>query len=93
MKTDEMVDNKSQQEDATTEEKNNQEDPTAGGDFNKKKTRYEDEHTVPLAELKEKLETYFESGLTNPEANDRLEKFGPNSLTPPPNRSGSSSAR
>ena len=93
MKTDEIVDNKSQQEDATTEEKNNQEDPTAVGDFDKKKPSYEDEHTIPLAELKEKLETYFESGLTNPEANDRLEKFGPNSLTPPPNRSGSSSAR
>ena len=84
MKTDEMVDNKSQQEDATTEEKNKQEDPTAGGDFDKKKTSYEDEHTIPLAELKEKLETDFESGLTNPEAKDRLENFGPNSLTPPP---------
>ena len=83
MKSDEMVDKKSQQEDATTEENYKQEDPTAGGDFDRKKTCYEDEHTIPLAELKEKLETYFESGLTNPEANDRLEKFGPNSLTPP----------
>ena len=67
MTTDEMVDNKSQQEDATTEEKNKQEDPTAGGDFDKK-TSYEDEHTILLTELKEKLETDFKSGLTNPEA-------------------------
>ena len=84
MKSDEMVDKKSQQEDATTEENYKQEDPNAGGDFDKKETCYEDEHTIPLAELKEKLETDLESGLTNPKAKDRLEKFGPNSLTPPP---------
>ena len=41
MKTDKVVDNKSQQEVATTEEKNKQEDPTAGGDFDRKKTCYE----------------------------------------------------
>ena len=79
-----MVDKKSQQEDATTEENYKEEDPTAGGDFDRKKNCYEDEHTISLAELKEKLETDLESGLTNPKAKDRLEKIGPNSLTPPP---------
>ena len=78
MKTDEMFDNKSQQEDATTEEMINQEDPTAGGDFDKKKPSYEDEQTIPLTELKEKLELVGKVW---------------NQLTPPPNRSGSSSAR
>ena len=59
------------------------EDSSAGGDSDLKKTSYKDEHTITLEDLKERLETDFSSGLTESEALERLEKFGPNSLTPP----------
>eukprot|EP00092_Neocalanus_flemingeri_P107949 GFUD01138573.1.p1 GENE.GFUD01138573.1~~GFUD01138573.1.p1 ORF type:complete len:1018 (+),score=307.35 GFUD01138573.1:120-3173(+) len=57
--------------------------PAADGDSEQKKISYDDEHTISLEELKERLETDYEAGLTKSEAADRLENFGPNSLTPP----------
>jgi magnesium-transporting ATPase (P-type) len=47
------------------------------------KTTYTDEHTMPLDDLAKKLETDFNSGLTTEEAKSRLERDGPNALTPP----------
>ena len=56
----------------------------AGGDSDKKKSSYDDEHTISLEQLEEEiLKTDFNAGLTKSEAGERLEKFGPNSLTPP----------
>ena len=56
----------------------------AGGDSDKKKSSYDDEHTIPLEQLEEEiLKTDFNAGLTKSEAGERLEKFGPNFLTPP----------
>merc|ERR1719431_1958936 len=46
-------------------------------------TSYTDEHVIPLEELAVRLDTNFETGLTESEAKTRLEKDGPNSLTPP----------
>ena len=57
---------------------------TASGDSDvKKKSTYGEEHTVPLKQLEELLETDFKTGLTITEAKKRLDKFGPNCLTPP----------
>ena len=47
------------------------------------KTTYTDEHTMPLDDLAKKLETDFNSGLTTEAAKSRLERDGPNALTPP----------
>ena len=57
----------------------------AGGDLaaGKKKSTYDEEHTIALEKLEEKLETDYIAGLSKSEAEDRLEKFGPNCLTPP----------
>jgi len=57
---------------------------SASGDSSgHRKSTYNDEHTVSLETLRDRLKTDFETGLANTEAKDRLEKFGPNSLTPP----------
>ena len=44
---------------------------------------YKDEHTMPLEKLAEQLDTNLETGLVEAEAKMRLERDGPNSLTPP----------
>ena len=44
---------------------------------------YNDEHTMPLEMLAKQLDTNLESGLSEVEAKMRLERDGPNSLTPP----------
>ena len=44
---------------------------------------YTDEHTMPLDDLAMKLETDFNNGLTAEAAKSRLERDGPNALTPP----------
>ena len=44
---------------------------------------YKDEHTMPLGKLAEQLDTNFETGLVEAEAKMRLERDGPNALTPP----------
>ena len=46
---------------------------------------YNDEHTMPLEMLAKQLDvdTNLESGLAEVEAKMRLERDGPNSLTPP----------
>jgi hypothetical protein len=46
-------------------------------------TTYTDEHTMPLDDLAKKLETDFNSGLNTEAAKFRLERDGPNALTPP----------
>jgi len=54
------------------------------GDSNvTKKSSYDNEHTVPLKQLEETLETDFNTGLSSTEAKERLDKFGPNCLSPP----------
>jgi sodium/potassium-transporting ATPase subunit alpha len=47
------------------------------------KTTYTDEHAMSLDDLAKKLETDSNSGLTTEEAKSRLERDGPNALTPP----------
>ena len=42
-----------------------------------------DEHMMPLEKLAEQLETNVKVGLVESEAKLRLERDGPNSLTPP----------
>ena len=55
----------------------------SGGDLDVQKSAYEGEHTMDLEELKEKLQTNTDEGLTSSEAKARLARDGPNSLTPP----------
>ena len=47
------------------------------------RSTYNDEHTMPLEMLAKQLDTNLESGLSEAEAKMRLERDGPNSLTPP----------
>ena len=44
---------------------------------------YKEEHTMPLEKLAEELDTNLETGLVESEAKLRLERDGPNALTPP----------
>ena len=50
------------------------------------RSTYNDEHTMPLEMLAKQLDTNLESGLSEAEAKMRLERDGPNSLTPPKKR-------
>ncbi|VDO95637.1 unnamed protein product [Soboliphyme baturini] len=43
-----------------------------------------DEHRIPMSELLGRLETNVEKGLTEEAAKQKLLKYGPNALTPPP---------
>eukprot|EP00954_Amorphochlora_amoebiformis_P028462 1391705-Amorphochlora_amoeboformis.AAC.1 len=45
-----------------------------------------DEHIIELSELARRLETNTETGLTYAKYRDNLEKYGPNQLTPPPEK-------
>ena len=47
------------------------------------RSTYNDEHTMPVEMLAKQLDTNLESGLSEAEAKMRLERDGPNSLTPP----------
>ena len=50
------------------------------------RSTYNDEHTMPVEMLAKQLDTNLESGLSEVEAKLRLERDGPNSLTPPQRR-------
>ena len=55
----------------------------AAAKLDAQQSTYKDEHTMPLEKLAEQLDTNFEMGLVDAEAKMRLERDGPNSLTPP----------
>ena len=55
----------------------------AAAKLDAQQSTYKDEHTMPLEKLAEQLDTNFETGLVEAEAKMRLERDGPNSLTPP----------
>merc|ERR1719370_2823375 len=55
----------------------------ASAKLDAQQSTYKEEHTMPLEELAEQLDTNFEMGLVDAEAKMRLERDGPNSLTPP----------
>ena len=57
--------------------------PTPEEALKMQKTTYDGEHTMPLEELLQKLETDMNSGLSEAEAAARLKRDGPNALTPP----------
>ena len=62
--------------------KKEDEEPAAAK-LDAQQSTYKDEHTMPLEKLAEQLDTNFEMGLVDAEAKMRLERDGPNSLTPP----------
>ena len=55
----------------------------AAAKLDAQQSTYKDEHTMPLEELAEQLDTNLKTGLVESEAKMRLERDGPNSLTPP----------
>ena len=55
----------------------------AAAKLDAQQSTYKDEHTMPLEKLAEQLDTNMETGLVEAEAKMRLERDGPNSLTPP----------
>ena len=60
------------------------EDGVPAAKLDAQQSSYKDEHTMPLEELASQLDTDFKAGLVQSEAKARLERDGPNSLTPPP---------
>ena len=54
----------------------------AAAKLDAQQSTYKDEHTMPLEELAEQLDTNLKTGLVEFEAKMRLERDGPNSLTP-----------
>ena len=62
--------------------KKEDEEPAAAK-LEKQQSTYTDEHTMPLEKLAEQLNTNLETGLVEAEAKMRLQRDGPNSLTPP----------
>ena len=62
--------------------KKEDEAPTAAK-LNAQQSTYKEEHTMSLEELAEQLDTNLKTGLVESEAKLRLERDGPNSLTPP----------
>ena len=55
----------------------------AAAKLDAQQSTYKEEHTMPLEKLAEQLDTNLETGLVESEANLRLERDGPNALTPP----------
>ena len=57
----------------------------AAAKLDAQQSTYKEEHTMPLEELAEQLDsdTNLETGLVESEAKLRLERDGPNALTPP----------
>ena len=62
--------------------KKEDEEPAAAK-LDAQQSTYKEEHTMPLEELAEQLDTNLETGLVESEAKLRLERDGPNALTPP----------
>ena len=63
--------------------KEDEDEEPAAAKLDRQKSAYKDEHTMPLEKLAEQLNTNLETGLVEAEAKMRLERDGPNSLTPP----------
>ena len=55
----------------------------AAAKLDAQQSTYKDEYTMSLEELAEQLDTNLKTGLVENEAKLRLERDGPNSLTPP----------
>ena len=55
----------------------------AAAKLDAQQSTYKEEHTMPLEELAEQLDTNLETGLVESEAKLRLERAGPNALPPP----------
>ena len=55
----------------------------AAAKLDAQQSTYKEEHTMPLEELAEQLDTNPKTGLVESVAKLRLERDGPNALTPP----------